>query len=104
MTMSNRLRLAILAMAEAVSHHPVRPNARSCLSGIAVKKRAFGARTISPGSQPFRLERIVTQLNIDMIGRSRPAGDTNPLNAELSGANEIFVIGSKMMSTELGNP
>ncbi|HEV7798411.1 MAG TPA: M28 family peptidase, partial [Pyrinomonadaceae bacterium] len=45
---------------------------------------------------------IVTQLNIDMIGRSKKEGDTNPLNRELSGANEIYVIGSKMMSTELG--
>jgi Zn-dependent M28 family amino/carboxypeptidase len=37
-----------------------------------------------------------------MIGRSKKEGDTNPLNRELSGPNEIFVIGSKMMSTELG--
>jgi len=44
----------------------------------------------------------VTQLNIDMIGRSKPAGDVNPLNRELSGPSEIYVIGSKMMSTELG--
>jgi len=44
----------------------------------------------------------VTQINIDMIGRSKKEGDTNPLNKNLSGPNEIYVIGSKLMSTELG--
>lgn len=48
------------------------------------------------------INQIVTQLNIDMIGRSKKEGDTNPRNRELSGPNEIYVIGSKMMSTELG--
>jgi len=37
-----------------------------------------------------------------MIGRSKPAGDANPANASLAGPNEIYVIGSKMMSTQLG--
>ena len=37
-----------------------------------------------------------------MIGRSKAAGDTNPDNAKLSGPNEIYVIGSKMMSTQVG--
>ena len=48
------------------------------------------------------LDHIVTQLNIDMIGRSKKDGDTEPRNKELSGPNQIYVIGSKMMSTELG--
>ena len=48
------------------------------------------------------LANIVTQLNIDMIGRSRKADDTNKRNDNLSGPKEIYVIGSKLMSTELG--
>ncbi len=48
------------------------------------------------------LDQIVTQLNIDMIGRSRDASDKNPSNADLTGPDEVYVIGSKMMSTELG--
>jgi hypothetical protein len=48
------------------------------------------------------IDKIVTQLNIDMIGRSKPAGDTNPRNGELSGPNEIYVVGSNVMSTALG--
>jgi hypothetical protein len=60
------------------------------------------------GSQYFTnyptipLDHVVAQLNIDMIGRSKKEGDTNPANAALSGPNEIYVIGSKMMSTDLG--
>jgi Zn-dependent M28 family amino/carboxypeptidase len=49
------------------------------------------------------LDKIVTQLNIDMIGRSKQDGDTNPRNQTLSGPNTVYVIGSKMMSTELGD-
>jgi Zn-dependent M28 family amino/carboxypeptidase len=39
---------------------------------------------------------------MDMIGRSKQEGDANPANSNLSGPNELYVIGSKMMSTELG--
>lgn len=47
------------------------------------------------------LDKIVTQLNIDMIGRSKAPGDTNPRNAVLTGPNEIYVVGSTKMSTDL---
>lgn len=47
------------------------------------------------------LKQIVTQLNIDMIGRSKPTGDTNPANKMLTGPNEIYVVGSTLMSTDL---
>jgi len=39
---------------------------------------------------------------MDMVGRSKKDGDTNPKNKELSGANEIYVIGSKKISAEFG--
>jgi hypothetical protein len=46
---------------------------------------------------------IITQLNIDMIGRFQNAGDENhPQNKELPKPGEIFTIGNSMMSTELG--
>jgi hypothetical protein len=48
------------------------------------------------------LKQIVAQLNMDMIGRSKKEGDATDANRDLSRANEIYVIGSKMMSTELG--
>lgn len=48
------------------------------------------------------LDRVVTQLNMDMLGRSKPANNTNPRNDALSTEDEIYVIGSKLMSSELG--
>ena len=48
------------------------------------------------------LDKIVAQLNIDMIGKSKKPGDTNPRNAVTAAKGEVYVIGSKMMSTELG--
>lgn len=47
------------------------------------------------------LKDVVTQLNIDMIGRSKPAGDTKPANKLLTGPNEVYVVGSTKMSTDL---
>ncbi len=48
------------------------------------------------------LNQIVTYLNIDMIGRSKKAGDSSEANKDLTGPNAFYVIGSKMMSSELG--
>ena len=47
------------------------------------------------------LKNIVAQLNIDMIGRSKKEGDTNPANKVLTGPHEIYVVGSTKMSTDL---
>ena len=94
---------ALLGMAEALAKARVRPK-RSVLFvwHAGEEKGLWGSRYFT--SYPtLPLAKIVTQINIDMIGRSKKAGDTNPRNNTLSGPNEIYVIGSKMMSTELGD-
>jgi len=93
---------ALLAMAEALGKARVRPK-RSILFvwHAGEEKGLWGSRYFT--SYPtLPLVKIVAQINIDMIGRSKKDGDTNPRNQDLSGPNEIYVIGSKMMSTELG--
>jgi hypothetical protein len=47
------------------------------------------------------LNSIVLDLNIDMIGRSRRPGDTDPGNRELSDADSIYIIGADRISKEL---
>jgi len=95
--------VALLAMAEALSKAPRRPK-RSVLFVWHM-----GEEMGLWGSQYFTMfptvpiDKIVAQLNIDMIGRSKAAGDSNPRNKDLSGPNEVYVIGSRMMSTELGD-
>ncbi|HEX3280341.1 MAG TPA: M20/M25/M40 family metallo-hydrolase [Pyrinomonadaceae bacterium] len=93
---------ALLAMAEALAKAPKRPK-RSVLFvwHAGEEKGLWGSRYFSE-NPTIPLNKIVTQINIDMIGRSKKEGDANPRNANLSGPDEVYVIGSKMMSTELG--
>jgi Zn-dependent M28 family amino/carboxypeptidase len=93
--------VALLAVAETLAKNP--PPKRSVLFvwHCAEEKGLWGSQYFVE-NPTVPLAQIVTQINIDMIGRSRPEGDTNPANASLAGPNEIYVIGSKMMSTQLG--
>ena len=47
------------------------------------------------------LDRITAQLNVDMIGRSRRAGDGG--NPRLTGPEEIYLVGARRVSRELGD-
>lgn len=49
------------------------------------------------------LNDLTALINIDMIGRTRHPGDTNPKNAVLSGPNSIYVVGSYKLSKDLGD-
>jgi hypothetical protein len=93
---------ALLAMAEAFSKGP-RPKRSILFVWHAGEEKGLWGSQYFVEYPTVPLPSIVTQLNIDMIGRSKKAGDTNPRNKMLSGPEEIYVIGSKMMSTELGN-
>ena len=93
---------ALLGMAEALAKAPTRPK-RSVLFvwHCGEEKGLWGSRYfVEYPTVP--LNQIVAQINIDMIGRSKKDGDTNPRNSELSGPDAIYLIGSTMMSTELG--
>jgi len=93
---------ALLGMAEAISHSKQKPK-RSILFvwHCGEEKGLWGSRYFTD-YPTIPLDKIVTQINIDMIGRSKKDGNTDPRNKDLSGPNQIYVIGSKMMSTELG--
>ena len=93
---------SLLGMAEALAHASSRPK-RSVLFvwHCGEEKGLWGSRYFTD-YPTIPLDHIVAQLNIDMIGRSKKEGDTNPKNKELTGPNEVYVIGSTMMSTELG--
>ena len=93
---------ALLGMAEALAKAPTRPR-RSILFvwHCGEEKGLWGSRYfVEHPTVP--LNQIVAQINIDMIGRSKKEGDSNPRNQALTGPDAIYVIGSTMMSTELG--
>ncbi|HVF22246.1 MAG TPA: M28 family peptidase, partial [Pyrinomonadaceae bacterium] len=93
---------ALLGMAEALAKAPTRPK-RSVLFvwHCGEEKGLWGSKYFTE-FPTVPLNQIVAQINIDMIGRSRREGDTNPRNAELTGPDAVYLIGSTMMSTELG--
>jgi hypothetical protein len=93
--------VSIMAMAEAFAKGP-RPK-RSILFvwHAGEEKGLWGAKHFTE-HPTVPIHQIITQLNIDMIGRAKKEGDTNPENKDLARQGEVFVIGSKMMSTELG--
>jgi hypothetical protein len=93
--------VSVLAMAEAFAHSPRPKRSIIFVWHCGEEKGLWGSRYFTE-NPTVPLNQIVTQLNIDMIGRSKAEGNTNKRNADLSGPNEIYVIGSKMMSTELG--
>jgi hypothetical protein len=47
------------------------------------------------------LDKMVADLNIDMIGRSKPRGDDDKLDEHLTDANTVYLVGSNRMSREL---
>ncbi|HEX6283452.1 MAG TPA: M20/M25/M40 family metallo-hydrolase, partial [Pyrinomonadaceae bacterium] len=94
---------ALLGMAEALAKAPTRPK-RSILFvwHCGEEKGLWGSRYFTE-FPTVPLNDIVAQINLDMIGRSKQAGDTNTRNQALTGPDSIYVIGSTMMSTELGD-
>ncbi len=95
--------VSILGIAEALAKAPKKPR-RSVLFvwHCGEEKGLWGSEYFNK-FPTVDIKSVVTQLNIDMIGRSRKAGDTDPRNKDLSGENAVYVIGSEMMSSTLGS-
>ncbi|MFN7945479.1 MAG: M20/M25/M40 family metallo-hydrolase [Blastocatellia bacterium] len=93
---------AVLALAEAYAKGP-RPKRSLLFVWHCGEEKGLWGSEYFTDHPTVPLSQIITQLNIDMIGRSRKPDDKTPANSGLTGPHEIYVIGSKMMSTELGN-
>jgi hypothetical protein len=91
---------ALITMAEAFAKGP-RPKRSILFVWHAGEEKGLWGSEYFTTFPTVPLKQVVAQLNIDMIGRSKKAGDTNPLNKMLTGPDEIYVIGSRMMSDEL---
>lgn len=94
--------VAVLSLAEAFARGP-RPKRSILFVWHAAEERGLWGSEYFTDYPTVPLNQVVAQLNIDMIGRSRKEGDANPKNRGLTGPDEIYVIGSKLMSTELGS-
>ncbi|MEP7148972.1 MAG: M28 family peptidase [Acidobacteriota bacterium] len=95
--------VAVLSIAEALAKSKLRPRRSILFVWHAGEEKGLWGSAYFNKFPTVDIKKVVAQLNIDMIGRSKKPGDTNPRNKELTGANEIYVIGSEMMSSTLGS-
>lgn len=94
--------VAVLVIAEALKNASKRPKRSILLVWHAGEEKGLLGSEYFNKFPTVDIKNVVAQLNIDMIGRSRKTDDQDPRNKELSGENTIYVIGSEMMSSKLG--
>jgi hypothetical protein len=94
--------VSVLSIAEAFAKGAVRPKRSILFIWHAGEEKGLWGSEYFTDNPTVPIGSIITELNIDMIGRAQQAGDDNPKNKLLPKQGEVFVIGSKMMSTELG--
>jgi hypothetical protein len=94
--------VAVMSIAEAFSKGAARPKRSIIFIWVAGEEKGLWGSEYFTDNPTVPIGSIVTQLNIDMIGRAQQPGDENVQNKALPQQNEVFVIGSKLMSTELG--
>ncbi len=93
--------VALLEIAEAFATGP-RPKRSILLLWYAGEEKGLLGSRLFVERPTVPLENIIVNLNLDMVGRSKQPGDTNPRNRYLSGPNEIYVIGPNVASPDLG--
>ena len=94
--------VAVLAIAEALAKSKIRPKRSVLFVWHAGEEKGLWGSEYFNKFPTVDIKQVIAHLNIDMIGRSKKAGDVNPKNKDLSGENAIYVIGSEMMSSTLG--
>ncbi len=94
--------VSVLEMAHAFATAPARPKRSILFVWHAAEEKGLWGSRYFVENPTVPLARVVAQLNIDMVGRSKREGDVSKANEQLTGPEEIYVIGSKKMSTELG--
>lgn len=94
--------VGVLAIAEALAKSSIRPKRSILFVWHAGEEKGLWGSEIFNKFPTVDIKQVIAQLNVDMIGRSKAAGDTNPKNKDLSGPTGIYVIGSEMMSSTMG--
>jgi hypothetical protein len=91
---------AVLNIAKAMSMEPPR---RSVLIIFHAGEELglLGSRYNTDFDPVVPLDKVAVDLNIDMIGRSRPQGDTQAADEHLTGPDTIYLVGADRISPEL---
>ena len=102
--------VAVLSIAEALAKAPSRPKRSTLFVWHCGEEKGLWGSEYWNKFPTVDVKKVITQLNIDMIGRSLDPNNiikcdprsNKPCNEELSKADEIYVIGAEMMSSVLG--
>jgi hypothetical protein len=92
----------ILAIAEALAMSKVRPKRSTLFVWHCGEEKGLWGSQYFTTYPTVDLKNVIAQLNIDMIGRSKKAGDTDPKDKDLTGESAIYIVGSEKMSSQLG--
>ena len=93
--------VSVLDIAQAFTVGPRPPRSILIVFHTGEELGLFGSEYNTDYEPAVPLAKLVADFNIDMIGRSKPAGDTDPLDRELSDKDTLYVIGSDKLSSEL---
>lgn len=91
---------ALLALARAYAQGP-RPRRSIAFIWHAGEEEGLWGSQYFTHFPTIAMADVITDLNMDMIGRSKPAGDDDPADAHLTAAHEIYVIGPQVSSADL---
>ncbi|HLA95768.1 MAG TPA: M28 family metallopeptidase [Pyrinomonadaceae bacterium] len=101
--------VAVLSIAEALAKSKTKPKRSILFVWHAGEEKGLWGAEYFNKFPTVDIKNVIAQLNIDMIGRSLDPAKVikcdapgKRCNEELSKANEIYVIGSEMMSSTLG--
>lgn len=95
--------VSVLNIAEAFAKGAQRPKRSILFIWHAGEEKGLWGSDYFTSNPTVPITSVITQLNVDMIGRYQNPGDENhPQNKRLPKPHEVFTIGNKMMSTELG--
>jgi hypothetical protein len=93
--------VAVLEIAQAFSVGPRPPRSILIVFHTAEELGLYGSAYNTDYEPVVPVDKLVANLNIDMIGRSRAEGDRDPRNRNLTDKNSVYIIGSDKLSSEL---
>jgi hypothetical protein len=93
--------VSVLEIAQALAVGPRPKRSILIIFHTGEELGLFGSEYNTDYEPVVPLEKLVADLNIDMVGRSRPEGDDDPRDAHLTDKDSIYIIGADKLSTEL---
>lgn len=93
--------VSVLEIAQAFSIGPRAKRSILIVFHTGEELGLFGSEFNTDYEPVVPLTKLVADFNIDMVGRSRPAGDDDPRDRTLTDKDSIYVIGADKLSSEL---